>query len=211
MDGVSEPVPIRKADPSFVDVYKTGFEEGQRAVDAQLSELESMRNRSLVFLAFTGTVTAFLIGTSLRSQDVTGWFYALAGAATGLWVLALLLCLSLLVAPVRFLTMLAPWRWWRPTPEKKEEEEKTVMHWQFRMSARSIVARPNPVCDEKVRRPSSQADIYQALAWVLEGMREYNAVRLVVIRRRYWAFIAVATIQLMLWTALAWMYGTRGA
>ena len=199
---MGDAVPIRKADPNFTDVYKVGFEEGKRAVDAQLGELEAIRSRSMVFLAFTGAATSFLIGTSLGASKVSFFFFALAIPATILWLLALILCLTVLIAPTKATDLLSPWKWW-PKPQSM------VMQWQFRMNPLSITIRPNPTSGNS--RPGSEADIFQALAVALDRMRQHNDDKMQLIRRRYWLFVITATFQLMLWTVLAWLYGTPGA
>lgn len=199
-----DPVPIRKADPSFVEVYKTGFEEGKRAVDAQMSELESIRTRSMMFLAFIGAATSFLIGTSLGAATVSSWFFVLAVPATGLWLLTLILCLAVLMAPLRMRSLFTPWKW-------RSNPKLMVMNWQFRMNALSIISRPNPKPGtEGIGRPDSEADVFQALALRLQGMWQYNDAQMEKIRHRYWLFVVTGTVQMMMWTVLAWLYGTHG-
>jgi len=78
-------------------MYRVAYEEGQRALDDQVDELNGARTRAVSYLAFVGTATAFLAGTSLRSVDRNWVFFLVAGSATALLVFMLLAALRVLV------------------------------------------------------------------------------------------------------------------
>jgi hypothetical protein len=165
------------------ELYKLAYEEGQRTVDDQLSELDSMRQRSVQFLAFVGTATAFLVGTSLRAYPHSEIFFILAGAATALALATIGLCVAVLNASRKL---------WSPTP----------VDWSFRLSPSVLVKWIEPDV-----HPPSDADFYKHLALHYEEMATENDVPLHRIRNRYLTFLGVGFLQLTLWLAVAWIFG----
>ena len=165
------------------ELYKLAYEEGKRTVDDQLAELDSMRQRSVQFLAFVGAASAFLVGTSLKVADRPWVFYLLAVTASVFTLLTVALCISLLLATRR------PW-----TGGEHD--------WSFRLSPRALVRWIEPDV-----RPPSESDFYRALAERYEGMAEDNTEGLAKVRSRYILFLGAAVLQLTLWLVLAWLYG----
>jgi hypothetical protein len=54
---------VRRKQPTNDDLpmYKMAYDEAKRLVDDQVAELDGIRQRSVQFLAFIGTGTAFLV------------------------------------------------------------------------------------------------------------------------------------------------------
>lgn len=175
--------PAGKTREDKAELYKLAYEEGKRTVDDQIAELDSIRQRSVQFLAFIGTATAFLVGTSLKLPTRTLAFYVIAVLASLLMLASVALCLSLLIASVK------PW-------------SRKAQDWSFRLKPKSLVAWIEP----DVRQPS-ESDYYRALAEVYEDMADENSVGLDDIRRSYIWFLGIAFVQLTLWLVLAWLYG----
>lgn len=193
----------RRARDELQSVYRSAYEEGRRLVDAQRAELDSMRLRTLAFLAFTGTATAFLVGTSLTSPSQSDLlFYGLAGSATLLWVGTLLLCLSVLLAPKPLKQMYRVRR-----SSSNREPYWWAMSWRFGMRPYSMVRVANP---GQKKQPGT-ADVYQKLALDYESMWDHNKILLARVRFRYAWFLALACIQLSLWITLVWLVGNRGS
>lgn len=165
------------------ELYKLACEEGKRTVDDQLAELDSMRQRTVQFLAFVGSATAFLVGTGLHAVSRNSGFYAVASIATLLSALSVILCLSILVASSR------PW-------------SRELEQWSFRLSPSALVKWIEPDV-----HPPRDYDFYRALALQYEAMAEANAPSLDRIRRRYLIFLVMGFGQLCGWVALAWLFG----
>lgn len=174
--------PRRRTREDRPELYKLAYEEGKRAVDDQLSELDSMRQRSVQFLAFVGSASAFLVGTSLKATERSLVFYSIAITASILTLLTLALCLSLLTATRRLLG-------------------GGLEQWSFRLSPSALVKWIEPDV-----RPPSEADFFRALAERYEGMATDNSRSLSKVRSRYSAFLGVAVLQLTFWLVLAWLY-----
>lgn len=187
---------VRRTRQDRADLYKLAYEEGKRLVDDQLSELDTMRQRSVQFLAFVGSASAFLVGTSLKASDRTTIFYVLAIGASVLTLLTVFLCLSLLTAST-----------WQggDSDVQKRGALRFLPHaeqWAFRLSPKALVQWIEP----DVRQPS-ESDYYRALAERYEGMARENSQSLNKMRNRYVGFLAAAVLQLTLWLVLAWLYG----
>lgn len=163
------------------ELYKFVCEEGQRAVDDQLSELDSMRQRSVQFLTFTGAATAFLVGTSLKTPSRTSLFYVLASTATVLMVVSVVLCLSILMASRKV-----------TSPEPQE--------WRFRMSPTGLV----DGIESDV--PPRASDFYRWLAVEYDEMLCLNDPILSQLRRRYAVCLGTGFLQLTLWLLIAWIF-----
>jgi hypothetical protein len=71
---------------------------GLENIKAQREELSGMRQRAIMFVAFTVTASGFLVGTGLSAAQRPDAFYWLAGLGTLLFVM-LGVVLVLLVAP----------------------------------------------------------------------------------------------------------------
>lgn len=172
------------------ELYKLAYDEGKRTVDDQLAELDSMRQRSVQFLAFVGAASAFLVGTSLKVTDRSVIFYVIAIAASLCTLLTVALCISLLLATQR------PWR------SKRSESDGPMRAWSFRLSPSALVRWIEPDV-----RPPNESDFYRALAERYEGMAGDNDEGLSKVRRGYICFLGAAVFQLTLWLMLAWLYG----
>ncbi|MCB5280467.1 hypothetical protein BJQ89_00189 [Arthrobacter sp. ES1] len=164
------------------ELYKFVCEEGQRAVDDQLSELDSMRQRSVQFLTFTGAATAFLVGTSLKTPSRTVPFYVLASTATVLTVVSVVLCLSILMASKKITS---------PKPQA----------WRFRMSPTGLVK-----VIESDDPPRRDSDFYRWLAVEYDAMLCLNDPILSQLRRRYAVCLGTGFLQLTLWLLIAWIF-----
>src|SRR5664280_1806938 len=71
-------------------LYRIAYEEGKRALDDQVDELNGIRGRAVQFTAFVGSSTAFLAAVGLRTGPDRSWlFYVLAGVASALSLFAI--------------------------------------------------------------------------------------------------------------------------
>jgi len=174
----SEPEVAKRGSDTRADLYRVAYQEGQRALNDQQDELKGMRDRAVGFTAFVGSATAFLVGTGLHSahRDVT--FYALAGVASALSAVFILLLLALL----------RPWR-------KKK--------WHYRIEPKKLITG----WIETEVPPPSEADFFRALAETYDDMQSHNEDLLGVLRRWYRWLIVVGAAQVTVWAALAWAKG----
>ena len=197
---------VPKTSSSRELAYKLAYDEGKRTVDDQLSELDSMRQRSVQFLAFVGAATAFLVGTGVNRNDATrGYlFYALVAAAT-------IASIATVIAVAFILLSL----WWakrdpdedvaskdQPSSQVTRRKGLRQMRFQLRLSPQQLVEWGEPEVPDR-----SDADLYRNLARYYEQMKDWNAVRLDALRHSYIAFILLGFCQVILWVSVAWNNG----
>jgi len=170
-------------------MYRVAYEEGQRLVDDQLAELSAMRDRSVQFLAFIGSATAFLVGTSLGRVGDVGIAY---GTVTLL--LACVASVASLIAIYLVATMLLAL--------SKHGRFKSIQ-WNFRVSPTVLI---DDWIEREVPRPH-QDDFLGGLAEAYQKMHDDNEPGLARMRNYYTAFIVVGFFQVVLWASVAWING----
>ena len=166
------------------ELYKLAYLESVRAVEFQGRQLEGVRQRTVQYLAFIGTATAFLVGTGLSGPTRDGWFFAIAGFGT-------LLAAACLVMAVRILLLLSGYRFGLPRLE-----------WAFGMSGKRLVEWIEP----EVGAPN-ETDYVRALTLLNDEAYETNAVALAALSRTQTWFVLCGFAQLLVWVILAWAKG----
>lgn len=175
-------------------MYEIAYDEAKRSVDSQLSELDGMRQRVVQFLAFIGSATAFLVGTSIGPRSAGSRddvFYTLTICATAASVILMILVVVIL----RGLALV---------PTGRQEFPKRLpgtITWRFRIRPTSLVR----WLDASIKPNSTQ--FTQFLVEKYEEMRIWNDGWLRIVRRYYAAYIGMGVIQLALWGSLAWHNG----
>ena len=164
-------------------MYRVAYEEGVRAVDDQIAELDSMRQRSVQFLAFVGSATAFLVGTGLGGAARTPAFYAVAATATVLALFSLTMVAFILLSI-----------------ECRHGLHRVL--WNFRLEPSTLVEK---WIDPDVGA-ASESEYYRALALQYDKMSAENDGPLKTVRRWYWLFLLLGSTQVMLWASLVWAF-----
>ena len=164
-------------------MYKDAYEEGKRLVDSQSAEIDSMRQRSVQFVAFVGSATAFLVGTSLQAVSRTPPFYVLAVSATAFSII--------MVASLVFVLLGLVWI-------KGFRRAK----WNFRSSPRILVER----WIEPDVGAHAEAEYYHDLAIHYDDKAKENRPWLAQLRRWYAALIVSGATGLLVWVTLFWMF-----
>lgn len=168
------------SDGELATVYKIAFDEAVRTLKAQADELSTMRQRLVQYLAFVGTATAFLVGTSLRPSDgaqpiLRGpEFMPLCIAGTVAMVVTLVLALILLYPGWTRLTVVS--------------------------SSKGILAGIH----RDVSPTDTEAHLLHDLAWYYGDYINKNKPILARSRWIYFAGIGAGAIQLGIWIALIW-------
>jgi hypothetical protein len=159
-------------------MYKLAYEEAKRSIDDQRDELNGIRGRSVSFVAFVGSATAFLAGSGLRVShpDRDALFYTLATIASA-GALVMLLQLYRLLRPSKKLS------------------------WQYRLSADTLVQQ---WIESDVPAPNT-GQFVRALTHTYDEMRVANEKLLDFIRRHYVWLVLVGSAQVILWAALVWL------
>lgn len=159
-------------------LYKVAFDESVRTLEQQTSELSAIRQRLVQFLAFVGTATAFLVGTSLKPETTASprghWFMPLCIAGTAAMAMTLVLTLILLYPKLTELTVVS--------------------------SARDIL----DGIHRDVSPTNTEAHLLHDLAWYYDGYVKENAPILTRARWIYFSAIGAGAIQLGIWIALVW-------
>lgn len=172
-----------EGEASQLAMLKVACDEGRRAIEDQVSELDSMRQRAVQFLAFVGSATGFMVGAGLGASARPKGFEPLALAATASSLLTILL--------VAFLLLGIVFESWRPRRSK----------WLVRINAGRLV-REWIGPDIGV---SKEAEFYQDLALAFEKMAKNNKPALEALRRWYWILLVVGSAQVSLWALLVWI------
>jgi len=169
-----------------VVLYREAYEEGKRAVDDQIAELDAMRQRSVQFMAFAGSATAFLIGTGLSSSSNRNvGFYVLAVVGSALSVIAIVGLISVLLALA-----------------VNKGSRDVRAQWNFRNSP-GVLIREWIDPDLGGLTP---VVFYKQLGLVYERKLEVNDLLLRQVRRAYWIFLVAAALQVIFWGALVWIF-----
>ena len=184
--GQARPARAGRTRSADVPMYKIAYEEGKRLVDDQLAELDGMRQRSVQFLAFVGSATAFLVGTSLGRVDTS------AGLAYGITALVLAISASLAAAVAIILVVFI----------LLALSKKGRVEFEFRLSPTVLVKTIEP----EVPQPD-EADLLRYLALEYSEMHDSNESGIAKIRKYYTAFITIGFLQLVLWALVAWING----
>lgn len=175
---------------TVLGLYKEAFEEGKRAVDDQIAELDSMRQRSVQFMAFVGSATGFLVGsgltatTALSNRGVP--FYLSAGIASAVSVAAIIGLLSVLLTFAR----------------NRGKSRDLRAHWNFRNSPEILVTE---WIDADVGAPTAE-DFYKELAIAYERKLNINDPLLRQVRRSYTWFLSLGGLQVIAWAAVIWIF-----
>jgi hypothetical protein len=177
-------------------MYKIAYDEAKAVCSDQVAELDSMRQRSVQFLAFAGSATGFLVGAGLRDVPASqrSWdFFALAGTAS-LASLASILYVSFI------LLALIP-----DSGQRKRFVRPRRLHsavWNFQMDADRFVT---GWIDPEVGAPSEMR-FYRDLALHYGEKAQENEPQLDTIRAWYLRFVIAASAQVVAWAAVIWIY-----
>lgn len=160
-------------------LYRVAYDESVAAINDQIDELNSMRQRLVQYLAFIGAATAFLTGSSLTattSAPRSAGFYAIAGAATALIIGVICLTVAILA----------------PASSRMATSS----------SAYAIVEG-----HIEVDIPTNEGHLLRNLALLNDQAVDDNTGVLNRLRIQYVAAIAMGALQLALLLALVWFFG----
>lgn len=199
-------------------MLKVAYEEGLRIIEDQVAELDSMRQRSVQFLAFVGSATAFLAGSGLGgTYDRGPAFFVLAGLASLVSAIAIALASFVLLSLV-------------PRRSGSTDREQTTQETALGSDpSESPVPPPAASGRSKFRieravfnfqvDPSTlvlrwiEPEMGATEAWFFKHLALHygekaaeNEPLLDTIRRWYWLFIAFASAQVVLWAMVVWVF-----
>ena len=176
---------------SQLGMLKEAYEEGKRLIDDQIAEADSMRQRSVQFMTFTGSATAFLVGTSLKDGSPQQLdFYLMAILATVVSVLTILAMLAILLSLM-------------VERSASSMPRVTKADWAFRLNPGTLVRK---WLSPDVGAPTEN-DFYRGLALEYEKGAAINDAYLGQMRRWYAFLLVVGSAQVLAWAALAWIFG----
>ncbi|MGM7422334.1 hypothetical protein [Cellulosimicrobium sp. ES-005] len=172
-----------EARPERLELYKLAYAESSRALEFQLKQLEGVRQRTVQYLAFVGTATAFLVGTSLSGSTRDTLFFIVAALGTLIAIASVVLAAHIL--------LLAALRWGLPR-----------FQWSFAMSGKRLVEWIEP----QVGAPN-EVDYIRALTLLNDEAYESNESSLQSLHRSFSTFVVLGFVQLSVWVVLAWLRG----
>ncbi|OBI82706.1 hypothetical protein A9X00_07095 [Mycobacterium sp. 1245805.9] len=161
------------------NMYKVAFEESVRALKDQVDELSNIRQRIVSYLAFVGSATAFLVGSSLNapgSRDDLFFFLASVGTA---FMGITIGCATVLLRP-KFTKIGAT------------------------ASAQTIIT---GTIERQVSPIESEAHFYRDLAIYNDRAVDKNDGKLKWTQRLYITAITCGALQLTVWIVLVWLRG----
>ena len=142
-----------------------------------------MRQRSVQFLAFVGSATAFLVGAGVSDGARSTAFFLTASVATALSFLSILFVLFVLLSI----------------------DYHGGIHrilWNFRVSSQILV---DHWIDPEVGA-ASEAKFLRNLALQYDKMAEENDPSMTVVRRWYLSFLTFGSIQVITWAGVVWAF-----
>lgn len=177
-----------KLNSQRIGLLKTAYEEGRKALDDQIAELDAMKQRTVQYMAFVASATAFLVGSALSADRVrSATFLKWATSATAVSILALVFLTFILLSIV-----------WSPTGKKWLGRAL----WNFQVKPQVLV--------EKWIAPELGAadaeEFYEDLALHYGDKLEENEKNLSQIRRWYWLVIVAGGLQVVLWVWVVWRF-----
>lgn len=162
--------------------YKLARDEELRNLDLQRAQLESMRTRSAQFLAFGGAATGFLVGTGLAGAARDATFFWVAALATATSLLTVLMAIAVFLGGFSL-------------------RNASASMWQFALPHGFVLR----AAEADIRPTESQINAYLARSyWQLADANRPAMHRL---RFQYVLFLAVGSLQLLLWVTLLWIRG----
>jgi hypothetical protein len=193
-------------DGADLALFKVAYEEGKRLVDDQVAELDSMRQRSVQFLAFVGSATSFLVGTSLPgTTSLTSGQRVVAASATvlsfGSIILVALILLSLVWGSRG--TSSAAETGGQSKPRFLQRIVPARVQWHFRLDPLRLVTEWPKA--KAVQQSKTEMTYYGALAKQYSSMSTRNKPALRTLRTYYWMFICATALQVTAWSSLAWL------
>lgn len=170
------PAPMSE-DALLPSLHVHAYNQGLRALDDQRDELNGIRTRVVQFVAFIGSASGFLIGSSLTSGRADDFaFYVVAGLASIASVLMLILTALLLAPSNKF--------------EYRLDPQVLVHKW---------INRDVP------RRPT-EAEFLTGLAALQSEMIQDNEGALRKLRNLYRGTILSGLLSILLWIASVWIF-----
>jgi hypothetical protein len=165
------------------DVYRLAYDLGLRTLDDQRDELNGIRTRAGAYMAFVGSATGFLVGTTLRgaSAESGTWFFPVAAAGTATFIIALIYMARLLSPGLEF---------------------------DFRQSPEIIIT---DYIETQIPQLPSKTQVLRDLSLEWNASIIENEGNLKPLRKRYRAVIIWGGASLVFWTSAIWMFGRVGA
>lgn len=170
-------VPNQWSEDDRREWVELAYEAGLESLKAQREELSGIRQRGIMFTAFTLTATGFLVGTGLGTQDdgrMDG-FYALATTGTVLFGILAVLLVGLVAPFIHFSFVLMP---------------DALMRWM----------------EGNQPAPSRLIALRQLATDTVPKMLKYNATRLRVARWLYRGVLITAVLTLACWVTVVWVF-----
>lgn len=188
-----------------VELLKAAYEAGHRALDQQYSALTAIRQRSVQFMAFVGSATAFLVGSAISAAPTRGiLFYVSLVSATVISLASLLFLFLVLLALVR-----------KPDLDA-EGNRKLSLHkrhywmiWRWGRAEWNFSVDPEVLIEDWVNpriNPSGISEFYRDLALHSQSQLDENDFYMVQIYRWYNLFVAFAALQVIAWSVTAWIF-----
>lgn len=153
------------------------YDAGLESLKAQREELSGIRQRAIMFTAFTLTATGFLVGTGLGDpgDGRTAAFYTFAIVGTVLFGLLAVLLVGLVAPFISFKFVLMP---------------DVLMRW----------------LEGSQPAPSRLIALRQLTTQTVPDMLKFNAERLRVVRGLYRGVLITAVLTLACWVTVVWVF-----
>jgi hypothetical protein len=161
------------------NMYRVAFDESVRALKDQVDELSGIRQRIVSYLAFIGSATAFLVGSSLKAPEGRDdLFYYLAIAGTT-FMGGAIVCATFLLWP-KFTSIGAT------------------------SSAKKVI---EGMIERQMSPIQTDAEFYHDLAMYNDNAVDKNDSKLAWSRGLYFAAVICGAVQLTIWIVLVWLRG----
>jgi hypothetical protein len=167
--------PDRPTMDKNVELYEIAYDQSKLALEDQSADLNNMRTRSVQYLAFVASATAFLATAVIRSSDRHAAFYTFAWIGTALAV-AVLAAEGFLLSP------------WMTRLKRRADPQLLLKTW----------------IERDVPAPS-RAEMLREMALRQEQWERDNDHVISRVRVLYFLLVLLGAGQVAAWATLAWV------
>jgi hypothetical protein len=179
-------------------LYKTAYDEGKKALTEQLAVVNNLRQRAVQYMAFVGTATGFLVGTSASflPRPAGSWSEPALPVVTGFGVVSILLLVLILVGFVWIFVPMTP-----KSERKKDRRGPQFAKWQRGIGSGQLV---ELWIDPEVGGKDPIA-YYRELAIDYGDFHEQNDRYLLQQTSMFVLLLVVGALSLFGWVLIVWI------
>jgi len=179
-----------RTDPVAHSLYAEALKVCSDQLAEQQRQLESMRSKVITLLGFVGAATGFMVGATLTALSTQ------TNPSRGFQPWALVATIVSLAAVAAAILVLVSAQWRRDS-----KDDKFMARWLFDFPIDKTMIWIEDVRDQTL------AGLQRRMITQYRAMIHKNRRLLVNVQVTYCVFVALAALQVILWTFVIWLYG----